>query len=99
MYYKKNWGLTLDELEYMKRKQNYCCACCGETRDLHIDHHHGTGLIREMLCAQCNQAIGKLNDSEETVKKVLFYLEKHRASADPKTIGRKCLCPERVERT
>jgi hypothetical protein len=97
-YFKHLWGLSLSELEQLKKKQKYKCACCKEKVDLVIDHHHKTGLVRGLLCNQCNQAIGKLKDNEQIVSNVLRYLKKHRDKALETTVGAKCLRPHRLSR-
>lgn len=96
-YFKHNWGISLEELEQLKLAQNHCCACCGESAELVIDHHHETGIIRELLCSPCNVAIGYLNDSIERVNKLAEYLKKHAGAANPSmSSSRKCLRPWRT---
>lgn len=43
-----------------------------------VDHDHKTRKIREILCHQCNHAIGSFFDNTEVMKKAISYLEKHR---------------------
>jgi len=76
---KKKYGLTLEDYEELRTKQNECCACCGKhesvlTRGLHVDHCHETGKIRGLLCHLCNTAIGKLGDNVEGLTRALIYL-------------------------
>jgi len=43
----------------LRRWQAGACAMCSATRSrLLVDHDHGTGLIRGLLCASCNTAEG-----------------------------------------
>ena len=42
---------------------------------LQIDHDHVTGKVRGILCFSCNTALGKMQDSPETLKKAARYLE------------------------
>ncbi len=92
-YFRIAWGLTLEELEELKSKQNYCCAICKKKpKKLHIDHNHKTGLVRELLCGECNRAIGYLYDNIEIANNLTQYLKKHSSVTE----GRKCLNPNRV---
>jgi hypothetical protein len=46
------------------------------TNGLHVDHDHKTGLIRGLLCTQCNPGIGYFQDSIERLQLAIKYLEK-----------------------
>jgi len=48
----------------------------GPERVWHLDHCHKTKSFRGWLCCNCNQAIGKLNDSVECLKRAVKYLER-----------------------
>lgn len=47
-------------------KQNFLCYMCStdlsnsNTKNIHLDHDHETGLIRSVLCARCNRIQGKV---------------------------------------
>ena len=45
---------------------------------LNIDHDHKTGNIRGLLCAPCNIAIGKLDDSIDNCRRAAAYLRRAR---------------------
>lgn len=49
---------------------------------LAVDHCHTTGLIRGLLCFNCNAALGLLKDNTDTIGKLLFYLQKERKPTD-----------------
>lgn len=58
-----NYGMTLDDYENMKASQGGKCAICqrdkpGGRGDFHVDHDHGTGAVRGLLCVKCNMALG-----------------------------------------
>ena len=62
-------------------EQSGRCAIC-DTEDpgprlkrFHIDHCHGTGTVRGLLCSKCNQGIGLLNHDEELLKRAIAYLK------------------------
>jgi len=87
---KRNFGISLHEYNLMSTEQKDKCACCGIhqnelTKKFAVDHDHDTGLIRGLLCNNCNLAIGKLGDNLEGVMKALNYLEKHELTKERKT--------------
>jgi hypothetical protein len=43
-------------------------------RDLHVDHDHGTGRYRGVLCRDCNLALGLLKDSPARMEKLARYV-------------------------
>ena len=74
----------------MFTEQKGKCACCGIrqnelTMRFAVDHDHDTGLIRGLLCGNCNTGIGKLGDNIEGLMKALNYLEKHELTKERKT--------------
>jgi hypothetical protein len=42
-----------------------------------IDHNHKTGQVRGVLCAECNRALGLLQDNPDTIQGLLNYLNKN----------------------
>jgi hypothetical protein len=61
---RRRYGLTRQELESMYREQGKRCAICSKEVPLygkgcmHLDHDHGTGEVRELLCHSCNVRVG-----------------------------------------
>jgi Autographiviridae endonuclease VII len=53
------------------------CAICGEfpNKKLCHDHDHDTGLIRGLLCHNCNTGLGHFKDSEKLLLKAIEYLK------------------------
>jgi predicted nucleic acid-binding Zn ribbon protein len=76
-----NYGLTLEEYEARFEKQGGRCAICRERSDqrLHVDHDHGTGAVRDLLCEGCNHAIGKAKEDPARLRAMAEYLERHAA--------------------
>lgn len=78
---KKWYGLTEADYDVMLAAQNNACAiCCGNeplgrsNKYFHVDHDHVSGVVRGLLCAKCNTAIGLLDDDVQRVARVLEYL-------------------------
>ena len=53
------------------------CEVCGSEKNLCYDHCHETMVFRGVLCRCCNQALGKLGDNLEGLKRAVEYLEKN----------------------
>lgn len=77
--FKKQYGLSLADINAMKAAINYQCPSCLKfepTITLCVDHCHETGKVRGLLCRSCNSALGRLGDNADGVKRLLAYLEK-----------------------
>lgn len=77
---RKRYGITLKTYNSLLEKQNGVCAICGRgpgKRRLHVDHCHKTGKVRELLCSNCNSALGKVGDNIGLLNKLIEYLGKH----------------------
>ncbi len=83
--YQQNYGITLDQYNWLLACQNGVCAICGrpETKimrgkvaPLSIDHCHKTTRIRALLCHKCNLAFGYMREDPEQIKKLLKYAKK-----------------------
>lgn len=77
--YLRLYGITIEQAKRLLEKQGGVCALCDETLEIpskvaHVDHCHRSGKVRGILCRQCNTALGKLGDSEESLKKTIIYL-------------------------
>ena len=76
---KTNYGLSWEDFERMRTEQNLSCKVCNTheselTKGLCVDHCHITGVVRGLLCTNCNTAIGLLKDSAQTVEAAAQYL-------------------------
>jgi len=75
------YGITKADFNNLLLAQNNKCLICGQPLDLtnphnvHIDHSHKRGVIRGILCANCNKAIGFLKDNPEYVYNAYKYLK------------------------
>lgn len=82
---RRNYGITLEDYDAMYEKQNGQCAICGSNNPggrwnhFAVDHDHETGEVRELLCNNCNTAIGLLKESPELIRLAAHYLDKHKS--------------------
>lgn len=74
----KTYGLTADDYEELLALQGGGCAVCGgkpKSKRLAVDHDHGTGAVRGLVCSRHNhEALGALNDSLAMVTALWHYL-------------------------
>lgn len=68
-------GLTPEQIEAIKIKQNNKCAICGKDNPTNLDHDHKTGKVRWLLCCHCNRGLGAFYDSPELLRKAASLLE------------------------
>ncbi len=76
---KLEYGLSVEDYETLNREQGGTCAICGgvdKTRRLAVDHCHETGLVRGLLCRNCNVGIGNLRDDSKLCRAAAEYLER-----------------------
>lgn len=77
---KKSYGLSKKDYEQMLADQDGKCAICGKTEStgrsgkLHVDHCHTTGMVRGLLCCNCNQGIGRFLDDPKLLISAAAYL-------------------------
>jgi hypothetical protein len=75
----RRYGLTADDYDALLAAQGGVCAICGgppsEKRRHHIDHDHETGVVRGLLCSNCNTAMGRFGDDPERLMEALRYLQ------------------------
>lgn len=80
---KRNYGITLEDYDKMYEQQGGCCAICWTTKPggrwnhFAVDHNHKTGAVRELLCQNCNTALGLMQDSPDLLRFAANYLDKH----------------------
>lgn len=78
---KKCYGITPEEYATAMSSSSVCEICSSlEGNDANsmfcYDHCHSTGLFRGVLCRKCNQAIGTLGDTANSVLKAYEYLKR-----------------------
>jgi hypothetical protein len=69
---------TPELYEQLFSKQGGVCCICKRpppaNRNLCVDHDHGTGAVRGLLCVPCNSGIGKLKDDVVLLERAIEYL-------------------------
>lgn len=77
---KNQYGMTQYNYEIMLEQQGGKCAICetdkptGKWKVFAVDHCHKTGVVRGLLCNECNRGIGLLRDDPELLSKAAQYL-------------------------
>lgn len=77
--WKTKYGIrnfSADDYTFLLVRQEGRCAICKRYhgRRLVPDHNHQTGLVRGLLCNDCNLGIGKLADDADRVQRAADYL-------------------------
>ena len=76
---KAQYGLTPSAFNKLLADQGGICAVCGNKdwngRGPHVDHDHITGMVRGILCSNCNAALGQVKDSIPTLERMIEYLK------------------------
>jgi hypothetical protein len=74
---KARYGISADEADTMIAAQGGKCAACQERPAEHVDHDHGTGAVRGILCFTCNAALGNTGDDPGRLVALVQYLQRH----------------------
>lgn len=90
-YYERNYGITEAEYRMMLSEQDHRCYLCGSegflignnnhSEKMAVDHCHKTGVVRRLLCHNCNRALGLMKDNPELLRKAADYVEAHKGGA------------------
>jgi len=77
---RKKYGITIVQYEEMLSSQHGLCAICekppAEGKLLHVDHCHKTNVVRGLLCNQCNWYLGKIDNDDDLIGRLLDYLKR-----------------------
>lgn len=75
----RGYQLTVAGYRRLLEDQRHRCAICSyrpqRSAELVIDHNHKTGMVRGLLCAKCNTALGLFRDSPDVLDAAIEYLE------------------------
>lgn len=86
-YLRRKYGITLAERDAILAAQGHMCAACGAIepgtkKGWHVDHDHGTNVIRGVLCHGCNVSLGLTKDNPATLRALAAYAEGHQIDWD-----------------
>ena len=85
-FLRRNYDISIEEYDEMLELQSGSCAVCkttqagGKHNVFCVDHDHITGKVRELLCKDCNIALGIVKDSPEHLGRLIAYVIKHNDS-------------------
>jgi hypothetical protein len=72
-------GIGVPQYEAASAALDGKCAICEQAcptgNRLAVDHDHGTGAYRGLLCMRCNIGLGKFRDRPDLLRKAADYLE------------------------
>jgi hypothetical protein len=76
----RRYGIGEAEYLTMLVLQDCFCGICGrDFAEYHgrlcVDHDHSTGVVRGLLCLNCNAGIGQLQDDVAIVEQAVTYLK------------------------
>lgn len=80
------YNITADDFYTMMKSQNSKCAICfvefceksHKSNSPSVDHCHATGVVRGLLCTNCNHGLGKFRDNAENLIRAADYLTQTR---------------------
>lgn len=74
-YLRRKYGLSGEQLQQLRVDQDQRCAICRKGPPEHIDHDHETGLVRGLLCFNCNAGLGQFKDRPDVLAAANLYLQ------------------------
>jgi hypothetical protein len=77
------YGIGADQVAALIERQGGVCAICGRPDPEHVDHCHDSGLIRGVLCFNCNGGLGQFGDDIERLRAAIRYLERAASGEGP----------------
>ncbi|QSL99934.1 endonuclease VII [Gordonia phage Ayotoya] len=90
----RTYGLEAADAELVLAEQGGGCAVCGprvtgKTRKLAVDHDHKTGVVRGLLCNQCNRILIGRYDVAALTRAIAYLLD----PPAPRALGRNVVVP------
>lgn len=76
----RTYNLSLEEIGALRTE----CSVCGSKQNLTVDHDHACcdrfgscgKCVRDILCTNCNTALGHVKDSKDRLRGLIAYLER-----------------------
>lgn len=75
---KRRYSTTKGEIKKLLINQKYLCKICGnDIKNIKqcIDHDHSNGIIRGILCNNCNLGLGWFKDNITILENAIKYLK------------------------
>lgn len=77
-HYLQAYDISLRDYFQMLETQQGCCAICQTPAEhessLFVDHNHTTGIVRGLLCPDCNKGIGFFRDNPSFLEQAARYV-------------------------
>lgn len=78
---KSTYNISQSDYEEIRDFQEGRCGICFQESDnLVIDHDHGSGAVRGLLCHSCNVMLGHAKDNVKTLSAAIDYLNRHKTT-------------------
>ena len=71
----KQYGVTAEEVQEAKTRQQGKCATCRKRKPLVVDHCHTNLRFRGLLCKACNTTLGLVEDDPDILQRMIGYLK------------------------
>lgn len=89
LYYKRTYNITLKDFNNRFIIQEGKCLLCKKELNVFgisgdracVDHCHTTGMIRGILCNECNRGLGYFKDNIMTLQNAIQYLSEEGLSS------------------
>lgn len=79
-FYIRKYNLMIEQYEKLIKQQNGKCAIClkkcSSGKRLAVDHNHKTGMVRGLLCTNCNAMIAHAKEDIQILQLGIQYLRK-----------------------
>ena len=86
--FRVRYGITLSDAERIRNRQDGQCAICGVAlpeileyklvaAGMAVDHCHSSGMVRGLLCRNCNLLLGHAKDCTKILGNAINYLLRH----------------------
>ena len=73
----RRYGIGAADFDRLVELQGGVCAICRQADPEHVDHSHESGMVRGILCFNCNGGLGQFRDSIDALRGAVVYLESH----------------------
>ena len=71
---RQKYGIGVDEVAAIADAQDGLCAICRAAPASQVDHDHESGVVRGVLCLECNAGLGAFGDDERLLFAAVDYL-------------------------